>query len=161
MLYFAISFVLLLLDQASKQYMSSILPLCQPGYCQSIEILPIFKLTVVHNEGAAFSFLSDAGGWQRWLLVTISIVVSAFVAGWLYRVYRQEKLLALALAFILGGALGNLVDRALLGYVVDFIVVYYESYYFPAFNVADSAITIGAGFLILDMFINYRKGVDE
>ncbi len=161
MLYFAISFVLLLLDQASKQYMSSILPLCQPGYCQSIEILPIFKFTVVHNEGAAFSFLSDAGGWQRWLLVTISIVVSAFVAGWLYRVYRQEKLLALALAFILGGALGNLVDRALLGYVVDFIVVYYESYYFPAFNVADSAITIGAGFLILDMFINYRKGVDE
>tara|TARA_B100000959_G_scaffold252781_1_gene283118 strand:- start:72 stop:557 length:486 start_codon:yes stop_codon:yes gene_type:complete len=161
MLYFALSFVLLLLDQASKQYMSSILPLCQPGYCQSIEILPIFKFTVVHNEGAAFSFLSDAGGWQRWLLVTISIVVSAFVAGWLYRVYRQEKLLALALAFILGGALGNLVDRALLGYVVDFIVVYYESYYFPAFNVADSAITIGAGFLILDMFINYRKGVDE
>ena len=123
--------------------------------------MPIFKFTVVHNEGAAFSFLSDAGGWQRWLLVTISIVVSAFVAGWLYRVYRQEKLLALALAFILGGALGNLVDRALLGYVVDFIVVYYESYYFPAFNVADSAITIGAGFLILDMFINYRKGVDE
>ncbi|MBQ61283.1 MAG: signal peptidase II, partial [Gammaproteobacteria bacterium] len=120
MLYFALSFVLLLLDQASKQYMSSILPLCQPGYCQSIEILPIFKFTVVHNEGAAFSFLSDAGGWQRWLLVTISIVVSAFVAGWLYRVYRQEKLLALALAFILGGALGNLVDRALLGYVVDF-----------------------------------------
>ena len=161
MLDFALSFVLLLLDQASKQYMSSILPLCQPGYCQSIEILPIFKFTVVHNEGAAFSFLSDAGGWQRWLLVTISIVVSAFVAGWLYRVYRQEKLLALALAFILGGALGNLVDRALLGYVVDFIVVYYESYYFPAFNIADSAITIGAGFLILDMFINYRKGVDE
>ncbi len=161
MLYFAISFVLLLLDQASKQYMSSILPLCQPGYCQSIEILPIFKLTVVHNEGAAFSFLSDAGGWQRWLLVSISIFASLFVAVWLYRVSRQEKLLALALAFILGGALGNLVDRALLGYVVDFIVVYYESYYFPAFNVADSAITIGAGFLILDMFINYRKGVDE
>ncbi|HJN95940.1 MAG TPA: signal peptidase II, partial [Gammaproteobacteria bacterium] len=158
---FAISFVLLLLDQASKQYMSSILPLCQPGYCQSIEILPIFKLTVVHNEGAAFSFLSDAGGWQRWLLVSISIFASLFVAVWLYRVSRQEKLLALALAFILGGALGNLVDRALLGYVVDFIVVYYESYYFPAFNVADSAITIGAGFLILDMFINYRKGVDE
>jgi signal peptidase II len=161
MLYFAISFVLLLLDQASKQYMSSILPLCQPGYCQSIEILPIFKLTVVHNEGAAFSFLSDAGGWQRWLLVSISIFASLFVAVWLYRVSRQEKLLALALAFILGGALGNLVDRALLGYVVDFIVVYYESYYLPAFNIADSAITIGAGFLILDMFINYRKGVDE
>ncbi len=156
MLYFGISIGLLLLDQASKKYMSSILPLCQPGYCKSLEILPIFKLTLVHNEGAAFSFLSDAGGWQRWVLVLISSVVSTFVAVWLYRVSRQQKLLALALAFILGGALGNLVDRVLQGYVVDFIVVYYNQFYFPAFNVADSAITVGAGFLIIDMF--YKPG---
>ncbi len=156
MLYFGISIGLLLLDQASKKYMSSILPLCQPGYCKSLEILPIFKLTLVHNEGAAFSFLSDAGGWQRWLLVLISSLVSTFVAVWLYRVSRQQKLLALALAFILGGALGNLVDRVLQGYVVDFIVVYYNQFYFPAFNVADSAITVGAGFLIIDMF--YKPG---
>ena len=156
MLYFGISIGLLLLDQASKKYMSSILPLCQPGYCKSLEILPIFKLTLVHNEGAAFSFLSDAGGWQRWLLVLISSVVSTFVAVWLYRVSRQQKLLALALAFILGGALGNLVDRVLQGYVVDFIVIYYNQFYFPAFNVADSAITVGAGFLIIDMF--YKPG---
>lgn len=157
MLYFGISIGLLLLDQASKMYMSSILPLCQPGYCESIDILPIFKFTVVHNEGAAFSFLSDAGGWQRWLLVLISSVVSTFLAVWLYRVSRQQKLLALALAFILGGALGNLVDRALQGYVVDFIVVYYDQFYFPAFNVADSAITVGAGFLIIDIFYKPRE----
>ena len=156
MLYFGISIGLLLLDQASKKYMSSILPLCQPGYCKSLEILPIFKLTLVHNEGAAFSFLSDAGGWQRWLLVLISSVVSTFLAVWLYRVSRQQKLLALALAFILGGALGNLVDRVLQGYVVDFIVVYYDQLYFPAFNVADSAITVGAGLLIIDIF--YKPG---
>ncbi len=156
MLYFGISIGLLLLDQATKKYMSSILPLCQPGYCKSLEILPVFKLTVVHNEGAAFSFLSDAGGWQRWLLVAISSLVSIFLTVWLYRVSRQEKLLALALACILGGALGNLVDRVLQGYVVDFFVVYYEQYYFPAFNIADSAISVGAALLVIDMF--YKPG---
>jgi signal peptidase II len=156
MLYYGITIGLVLLDQASKKYMSSILPLCQPGYCKSIDILPVFKFTVVHNEGAAFSFLSDAGGWQRWVLVLISSLVSTFLAVWLYRVSRREKLLALALAFILGGALGNLVDRALQGYVVDFLVVYYDQYYFPAFNVADSSISVGAGLLILDMF--YKPG---
>lgn len=154
--YFGISVALLLLDQASKKFMSSILPLCQPGYCKSVEILPVFKLTLVHNEGAAFSFLSDAGGWQRWFLVSVSSLVSAFLVVWLYRISRQEKLLALALACILGGALGNLVDRVLQGYVVDFIVVYYEQYYFPAFNVADSAISIGAALLIIDMFYKPR-----
>ncbi|RLA38845.1 MAG: signal peptidase II, partial [Gammaproteobacteria bacterium] len=112
MIYFFISAVLIVLDQASKYYMSSILPLCQPGYCRSIEILPVFKFTLLHNKGAAFSFLSDAGGWQRYLLVSVSTVVSVVIAAWLYRIYKTEKLLALSLAFILGGAIGNLVDRA-------------------------------------------------
>lgn len=156
MFYFSISIGVLLLDQLSKQYMSSILPLCKPGYCKSIEILPVFKLTILHNEGAAFSFLSDEDGWQRYLLVTISSVVSVFIGVWLYRISKQEKLLALALSLILGGALGNLVDRAVQGYVVDFIVVHYNQYYFPAFNVADSAISIGACVLIIDMF--YKPG---
>ena len=156
MLYFVISFAFVLLDQLTKYYMSSILPLCQPGYCRSIDILPVFKFTLLHNKGAAFSFLSDAGGWQRYFLVTISSVVSIFIAVWLYRIYKQEKLLALALSFILGGAIGNLIDRAVQGYVVDFIVVYYDVYYFPAFNIADSAITVGACLLILDMF--YKPG---
>ena len=112
----------------------------------------MFKLTVLHNTGAAFSFLHDAGGWQRGFLVAVSLGVSLFIGGWLSRIYRDQQLLAFALAFILGGALGNLVDRALQGYVVDFLVFHYETYYFPAFNIADSAITIGAGLLIIDMF---------
>jgi len=156
MLYFMISAGLVLFDQASKLYISSILPLCQPGYCQSIELLPVFKFTLLHNKGAAFSFLNDAGGWQRYFLVSISSVVSVFIAVWLYRIYRQERLLALALSFILGGAVGNLIDRSMQGYVVDFVVVYYDAYYFPAFNVADAAISIGAFLLILDTF--YKPG---
>lgn len=150
--YFAISAVLLVADQVTKNYMSGLLPLCVPGRCQSIEVLPFFKLTVLHNTGAAFSFLDDAGGWQRGFLVAVSLGVSLFIGGWLYRIFREQPLLAYALAFILGGALGNLVDRALQGYVVDFLVFYYDTWYFPAFNVADSAITIGAGLLIIDMF---------
>ncbi len=153
MAYYSVSFVIVVIDQALKAYMSSLLPLCQPGHCESIEVLPVFRLTVLHNQGAAFSFLHDAGGWQRWVLVAVSSVVSIFLVVWLHRVSRQEKWLALALALILGGALGNLVDRALQGYVVDFIVVHYERYYFPAFNIADSAISVGAALLILDMIV--------
>jgi len=156
--YFAISAVLLVVDQVTKNYMSDLLPLCVPGYCQSIELLPVFKLTVLHNTGAAFSFLADAGGWQRVFLVVVSLGVSLFIGGWLYRIYREQPLLAYALAFILGGALGNLVDRALQGYVVDFLVLHYETYYFPAFNIADTSISIGAGLLIIDMFRQGKRG---
>lgn len=152
--YFALSFMLIICDQLLKKYMSSILPLCQPGYCDSIQVLPIFKLTVLHNSGAAFSFLNDAGGWQRWFLVVVSSSVSIFIAIWLIRVYREQKLLAYALACILGGAIGNLIDRAVQGYVVDFFVFYYDVHYFPAFNIADSAITFGAMLLILDMIVH-------
>lgn len=155
--YFAISAVLLVADQVTKNYMSGLLPLCVRGNCQSIEILPVFKLTVLHNTGAAFSFLDDAGGWQRGFLVCVSLGVSVFISGWLYRIYKEQPLLAYALAFILGGALGNLVDRALQGYVVDFLVFYYNGYYFPAFNVADSAISIGAGLLIVDMILQTKR----
>ncbi len=160
MQFFAISLVLLIMDQALKKYMSTVLPLCQPGACDSIHLLPFFKLTVLHNSGAAFSFLDDAGGWQRWFLVVVSTGVSAFIAVWLYRVQREQKLLATSLAFILGGALGNLVDRAFQGYVVDFFVLYYDVYYFPAFNIADAAISVGAALLILDMFLHRSEGQD-
>lgn len=158
--YFAISLVLLVMDQALKKYMSAILPLCQPGECKSIDLLPFFKLTVLHNTGAAFSFLDDAGGWQRWFLVIVSTAVSVFIAIWLYRIRKTQKLLAMSLAFILGGALGNLVDRAFQGYVVDFFVLYYDAYYFPAFNIADAAISIGGALLILDMFIHRGEPKD-
>ena len=123
-------------------------------YGVPIEILPVFNLTLQHNSGAAFSFLSDAGGWQPWFFSGIAIVVGSFLLIWLLRLQPGKKILACSLALILGGALGNLWDRLLLGYVVDFISVHYQSYYFPAFNIADSAITIGAGLMLLDMFIN-------
>ena len=152
--FFLISIALVVADQALKKYISSILPLCQSGACDSIHILPVFKLTVLHNTGAAFSFLDDAGGWQRWFLVLVSSGVSVFVATWLWRIRKEQKLLAYALAIILGGAIGNLVDRATQGYVVDFFVLYYDAWYFPAFNIADASISIGAGLLLLDMFIH-------
>lgn len=154
MIYPIIVIGIVLLDQFSKRYMSELLQLCVPGSCESIEILPVFQLTLLHNSGAAFSFLDDAGGWQRWFLVAVSSGVSIFIAIWLRRVWRQEKLLSFGLALILGGALGNLIDRAFVGYVVDFLVVHYQDAYFPAFNVADSAVSVGAGLLILEMFMN-------
>ena len=157
MRYFLLSLVIVIADQWSKGFMSDLLRLCRPGDCQSIVLLPVFNFTLLHNAGAAFSFLSDAGGWQRGLLVAVSTLVSAVIVVWLYRIKSSEKLLALALALILGGAIGNLIDRALVGYVVDFIVVHYQHYYFPAFNIADSAITIGAMVLILDTLIKPKE----
>jgi signal peptidase II len=151
-----LSVVIAVLDQLSKHYMSQILTLCEPGNCSSLVLLPVFKFTLLHNEGAAFSFFSDAGGWQRWFLVAISVIVSAVLVVWIARLKANEKWLALALALILGGAAGNLIDRIQLGYVIDFVVVHYESAYFPAFNVADSAISVGGALMILDMLFLSR-----
>ena len=157
MIYFFLSLLVIIGDQLSKAFMTDLLPLCVAGNCKSIVLLPVFNFTLLHNEGAAFSFLSDAGGWQRWLLVVISALVSGVITVWLYRVRHTERLLATALALILGGAIGNLIDRVLDGYVVDFIVVHYQHYYFPAFNIADSAITIGAILLILDTLLKPKE----
>jgi signal peptidase II len=160
--YLVVSVSLCILDQVTKRYMSSLLDLCVPGRCESIHVLPVFKLTLHHNTGAAFSFLSDAGGWQRWFLVAVSTVVTVAVVAWLLQVHREQRLLAVALALIVGGAAGNLVDRVLLGYVVDFVVLYYDAWYFPAFNVADAAISVGAGLMILDMLKGRRmEAVDD
>ena len=120
-------------------------------------MLPGFQFVVVHNTGAAFSFLADAGGWQRWFLTTVSFVVSIVIAVWMTRLKSSEKLLALSLSLILGGALGNLIDRAFQGYVVDFILLYYDDWYFPAFNVADSAVSVGAALMILDVVLSSRR----
>jgi signal peptidase II len=150
---FLLPVLIILLDQYSKYYMSELLELCVQGSCRSIELLPVFQFTLLHNSGAAFSFLSDAGGWQRWFLVAISTSVILFIGVWLYSARHSEKFIIFGLAFILGGAIGNLIDRLMSGYVVDFIVVHWQQYYFPAFNIADSAIFIGACFLILDMII--------
>jgi len=123
-------------------------------YGVPVELLPVFNLTLQHNSGAAFSFLSDAGGWQRWFFSAIAIVVGLFLLAWIVRLQAGQKMLGCSLSLILAGALGNLWDRLELGYVVDFISLHYQSYYFPAFNIADSAITVGAILMLLDMFIH-------
>jgi len=152
-IFYFVALIIVVLDQWSKRYMSELLDLCRPGLCETIEILPVFKLILLHNSGAAFSFLDDAGGWPRWFLVTVSTVVSAIIGVWLFRIRSTEKLLAVALCLILGGAVGNLIDRVAAGFVVDFLLVHWDEHYFPAFNVADAAISVGAGCLILDMFL--------
>ncbi len=130
---------------------------------RAVAIFPGFNFTLMYNKGAAFSFLSEAGGWQRIFFVVLSTVISIFLLFWLRQITRDEQqkdnqLLQVAIALILGGAIGNLIDRAMTGEVVDFIQVYYSTYYFPAFNIADSAITLGAGLLILDMIQESRRG---
>jgi signal peptidase II len=120
-------------------------------------VLPVFDIVHAHNTGAAFSFLNDQSGWQRWLFAALSATVSVGLVIWLRRLAPRAQLLAAALAFILGGALGNLIDRLRLGYVIDFIQVHWQLHYFPAFNVADSAITVGAVLLLLDTWISGRR----
>ncbi|MFT5579561.1 MAG: signal peptidase II [Paraglaciecola psychrophila] len=155
-LWLVLSLLIVLLDQWSKQSASSAL-----DYGRALELAPWLNFTLMHNEGAAFSFLSSAGGWQRWLFVAISSLVSLVIALWLLRLKANEKLMAVSLTFILGGALGNLWDRAVLGYVVDFISVHYHNRYFPTFNIADAAISVGAALMILDMFVNPEKSTAQ
>jgi signal peptidase II len=107
---------------------------------------------LVHNTGAAFSFLSDAGGWQRWLFLLISLVVSIILVIWLHRLKENQLVMSLSLTLILGGAVGNLIDRIFLGYVIDFIDIYYKNYHWPVFNLADASITLGAALFILKNF---------
>jgi len=137
------------LDQWSKQAVVGSMDLYE-----RIQLAPFFNFTYVHNYGAAFSFLYDAGGWQRYFLTAVALVVSGLILWWLKQTERNQVLLPVAFAFILGGALGNVYDRMMFGYVIDFIDVYYGSYHWPAFNVADSSIFIGAALLIIDMFKN-------
>lgn len=146
--WFIVSLAVILVDQLTKLAASLRLV-----YAQPVEILPVFDLTLLHNTGAAWSFLSSAGGWQRWLFISIAVGVSGWMALWLSRLGPQQRWLAASLALILGGALGNVVDRIALGYVVDFISVHWENHYFPAFNIADSAITVGAIMMAIDAFI--------
>lgn len=142
-----LSLLIVILDQITKYYISH-----QFALFETLPIIPGLKITYVHNTGAAFSFLSDAGGWQRWLFITLSSIISVVLLYWLKKHPATDLWLAIALALVLGGAVGNLADRILFGYVIDFIVVYYESWYWPAFNVADSAISIGVVMLIIDSF---------
>jgi signal peptidase II len=118
---------------------------------ERLRLLPVLDITLWFNEGAAFSFLGDASGWQRWLFTGLAFIVGAALIAWLRRLKgRSQWLLSCALALILAGAIGNVIDRLRIGHVVDFILVHWNNSYFPAFNVADSAITVGAAFLLFD-----------
>jgi signal peptidase II len=139
-----VALVVIVADHLTKFWVSSTL-----DYQQAIPVLPFFSLVLVHNTGAAFSFLADAGGWQRWFFVAVGIVATVVIVRLLKR-HAGDPRLALALALVLGGALGNVIDRVALGHVVDFLYFHYQSFAWPAFNVADSAITVGAALLIWD-----------
>ncbi len=145
--WYGLAALMLVLDQLTKMWMSANL-----NYGETITLTSFFNFTLLHNTGAAFSFLSDAGGWQRWFFGVVAAAVSVVLVVWIARLPRSKMWEACALALILGGAVGNLYDRVMLGYVVDFIVVHYQRYAWPAFNIADSAICIGAAMLIIDMF---------
>ena len=136
--------LVIVLDHLSKWWVSATM-----DFQETIPVFPFFSFVVVHNQGAAFSFLADAGGWQRWLFIWIGIVATVIIVR-LLKTHAHEPRMALALALVLGGALGNVLDRAVLGYVVDFLYFHYHGFAWPAFNIADSAISIGAAILVWD-----------
>jgi signal peptidase II len=143
----------IVLDQLTKAWIEARFALYE-----ALPVLPVLDITRLHNPGAAFSFLADAGGWQRWFFTGLAVVVSAGIVWWLRRVpAREQALLAAGLALIMGGAIGNVIDRLQHGFVIDFVHVHWGGAYFPAFNVADAAITIGAGALLIDAWFEWRR----
>jgi len=150
-----LALLVIALDQISKHWVEAVLT-----YNEPVVFTSFFNFTLRYNPGAAFSFLSDAGGWQRWFFTVVAIVVSVVLVTWIARVAATKKIEAFGLTMILGGAIGNVYDRIVLGHVVDFIVVHYEDYYWPAFNLADSAITLGAILLIIDMIFTKEKSAN-
>lgn len=147
-----ISGLVVMLDQASKQLVDNTMKLYE-----SIAVIPMFNIRLAYNEGAAFSFLSDEGGWQRWFFTTMSIVISIAIIAWLKRLPKSNKLEAVSLSLILGGAIGNLIDRAIYGHVIDFLDVYYQTYHWPTFNIADSAISCGIILFIASSFLTEKQ----
>jgi len=152
-----IALAVLLADQVTK-----ILVIDSLTLYQRIPILPILDLVRLHNTGAAFSFLADASGWQNWLFTGVAVAASIGIVWWLIRLPRSgRKVLSLGLALVLGGAIGNVIDRMLYGYVVDFILFHYEEWSYPAFNVADSAITCGVILILFDSLVLDRRRSPE
>lgn len=145
--WFLFSLIIVILDQVSKYLVEMYFIAYKPW-----PVFPMFNITLAYNSGASFGFLNGAGDWHLWFFTGFSCLVSSILAIWLWRTPAYDKLQSTGLSLILGGAIGNLIDRALNGYVIDFIDVYYEYHHFATFNLADSAITIGAGLLILDIF---------
>ena len=151
-----ISLAVVVLDQLVKQIAERALP---PQ--QFVELLPFFGWYLTYNTGAAFSFLAGAGGWQRWLFTAIAVVISGVIVQWLRNLPREETLTAVSLALILGGAIGNLIDRVYLGHVIDYIQVWLGSWAFPAFNIADASISVGAFMLVLSSLTSIGKSDNE
>jgi signal peptidase II len=151
-LWLGIALLVLVLDQFTKVL---VLGVFQLG--DSTSITSFFNLVRVHNHGAAFSFLAGAGGWQRWFFTGIGVAAAIFMV-WMLRSHPGQKLFSLAISLILGGAIGNVIDRLLYGYVVDFLDFYWGTWHFPAFNVADAGISVGAALLILDEILRVRRG---
>ena len=141
------------IDQITKQMAYQAL-----GGSPPIEILPVLKFALVLNQGAAFGFLNDAGGWQRIFFIALALIFSLVLLVWIWREMERNRGLTIGLSLVLGGAVGNLIDRTMLGYVIDFIVLHYQEWYFPAFNIADMAITFGAIILIADsIFLSHKR----
>ncbi len=143
--------IVIALDLCTKHLASTLLT-----YARPVEVLPVLDWTLLHNKGMAFSFLADQNGWQRWFLAIVSTIASIGFFIWMLRLKPEEWIVRYAMLFIIGGAIGNLVDRVRLGYVVDFIHFHWDVYYFPAFNVADMAISFGAILIVLDMLVSKR-----
>ena len=156
--WFVLSFVTIIADQVSKLLVIENLSLYQ-----RIPLMPVLDLVRLHNTGAAFSFLADASGWQNWFFTGVALIVSLVIIWWLMTLPRRGRIvLASGLALVLGGAIGNVIDRSLYGYVVDFILFYYNSWSYPAFNIADSAITVGVGLILFDgVFLERRRSREE
>lgn len=152
----ALVLIAIVLDQYTKALASELLTYGQPVY-----VAPFLDWTLLHNPGAAFSFLSDQGGWQRWFFTAVAAIVSVVLVIWIVRLPYSKLWELIALALVLGGAVGNLIDRVLLGYVVDFISLHYEEHYWPAFNIADSAICLGVAMLVIDMFRSEKTKEQE
>jgi len=151
-----VSAVILVLDQLTKYLASSQLELYVPN-----KITGFFNLTLMHNEGVAFSILANQSGWQRYFIAVLASAIVIWLLYWLYNNSKTMKLQNTALVLVIGGALGNIWDRVYLGYVVDFVELHYSGYYWPAFNVADSAICVGAVLLIIDAFKNKEPATDK
>jgi len=141
---------LLIIDQLTKLWFDSSL-----SYGERVHVLPFFDFTLLYNPGAAFSFLADQTGWQRWFFTVLGLGAAVFML-WMMHTNRTQRRLLLALALILSGALGNVIDRLAYGHVIDFLLFYWQNWYYPAFNVADSCITLGAILLILDEILRLR-----
>lgn len=156
LIWWLIALIVFALDMVTKQLADNLLQYANPVY-----VLSILDFTLLYNKGAAFSFLADQPGWQRWFFSIISLSVSIMLILWIKSLPRTAIWLPTALALVLGGAVGNLVDRVLFGHVIDFISVHWNNAYFPAFNIADSAITVGAIMLMIDVIREGRQQKDQ